>query len=114
MSAKDAGGRDIPGLTPTWFVSPGNGRLDQDGAFVGYEPGDYLITASLGAKQASTVVHLDARDVRRSVTVVGRLPRTEFPTSEVWIHPNGKVAYLGTHGGGDRVVSLPEHGRADR
>ena len=44
--------------------------------------------------------------MRRSVTVVGRLPRTAFPTSEVWIHPNGKVAYLGTHGGGDRVYAI--------
>ena len=106
VSAKDAAGREVAGLTPTWFVSPGNGVVDQDGAFVGYEPGDYLITANLGSKQASTVVHLDARDVRRSVTVVGRLPRTEFPTSEIWIHPNGKVAYLGTHGGGDRVYAI--------
>ena len=106
VSAKDAGGKEIPGLTPTWFVSPGNGQLEQDGAFVGYEPGDYLITANFGAKQASTVVHLEPRDVRRSVSVVGRLPRTEFPTSEVWIHPNGKVAYLGTHGGGDRVYAI--------
>ena len=106
VSAKDAAGRPIAGLTPTWFVSPGNAQLDQDGAFVGYQPGDYMVTASLGAKQASTVVHLEPRDVRRSVTVVGRLPRTEFPTSEVWIHPNGKVAYLGTHGGGDRVYAI--------
>jgi hypothetical protein len=106
VSAKDAAGRAVTGLTPTWFVSPGNGQVDQDGAFVGYEPGDYLITANLGTKQASTVVHLEPRDVRRSVTVVGRLPRTEFPTSEVWIHPNGKVAYLGTHGGGDRVYTI--------
>jgi len=106
VSAKDAAGREIAALTPTWFVSPGNGQLDEDGAFVGYEPGDYLVTANLGGKQASTVVHLEARDVRRSITVVGRLPRTEFPTSEVWIHPNGKVAYLGTHGGGDRVYAI--------
>ena len=106
VSAKDAAGREIAGLTPTWFISPGNGQLDQDGAFVGYEPGDYQVTANLGSKQASTVVHLEPRDVRRSVTVVGRLPRTQFPTSEVWIHPNGNVAYLGTHGGGDRVYTI--------
>ena len=106
VSAKDAAGREIAGLTPTWYVSPGNGQLDQDGAFVGYEPGDYLVTANLGGKQASTTVTLEPRDVRRSVTVVGRLPRTAFPTSEVWIHPNGKVAYLGTHGGGDRVYTI--------
>ena len=46
------------------------------------------------------------REVRRSVTVVGRLPRNTFATSEVWIHPNGKVAYLGTHVGGDRVYAI--------
>ena len=46
------------------------------------------------------------REVRRSVTVVGRLPRNTFATSEVWIHPNGKVAYLGTHMGGDRVYAI--------
>jgi len=106
VSAKDAAGREIGGITPTWLVSPGNGRLDQDGAFVGYEPGDHLVTASLGAMQASTIVHLEPRDVRRSVSVVGRLARTAFPTSEVWIHPNGQVAYLGTHGGGDRVYAI--------
>ena len=32
--------------------------------------------------------------------------RSTFPTSEVWVHPNGKVAYLGTHLGGDRVYVL--------
>ncbi|MBK8245801.1 MAG: hypothetical protein IPK85_00065 [Gemmatimonadetes bacterium] len=27
-------------------------------------------------------------------------------TSEVWVHPNGKVAYLGTHAGGDRFYTI--------
>ena len=35
-----------------------------------------------------------------------RLPRKAFPTSEVWVHPNGKVAYLGTHLGGDRFYTI--------
>ena len=69
-------------------------------------PATYTVTASLGRRSASTTVTVEERDVRRSVTVVGRLPRTAFPTSEVWIHPNGKVAYLGTHGGGDRVYAI--------
>jgi hypothetical protein len=65
------------------------------------------VTASFGAAGAfSTTVRVEERDVRRPVTVVGRLPRVAFPTSEVWIHPNGKVAYLGTHGGGDRVYTI--------
>jgi hypothetical protein len=106
ITARDATGKSVDGLSPTWLVSPGNGVIDQDGSFVGYEPGDYFVSANVGPKSVSTVVHLEARDVRRSVTVVGRVPRTAFPTSEVWIHPNGKVAYLGTHGGGDRVYAI--------
>jgi hypothetical protein len=64
------------------------------------------VTASLGRRSASTAVTVEERDVRRSVTVVGRLPVTAFATSEVWIHPNGKVAYLGTHMGGDRLYAI--------
>jgi hypothetical protein len=104
--AKNAAGGTIDGLTPTWVFAPGNGQLDQDGSFVAYNPGDYLITASLGTITASTVIHAQARDVRRAVTVVGRLGRTAFPTAEVWIHPNGTVAYLGTHEGGDRLYAI--------
>ena len=106
VGAKTSAGAAITGLTPTWSVSPGNAVIDADGSFVGYEPGDYLVTANLGARSVSTIVKLAERDVRRSVTVEGRLPRTAFPTSEIWIHPNGNVAYLGTHGGGDRIYTI--------
>jgi hypothetical protein len=103
---KDAAGRAIAGVTPTWSFSPGHGQIDADGAFVAYEPGTYVVTASYGQRSSDAVVKIEARDVRRPVRVVGRLPRTAFPTSEVWIHPNGKVAYLGTHGGGDRLYTI--------
>jgi hypothetical protein len=103
---KDASGKPVAGLTPTWSFSPGRGEIGPDGAFVAYEPGTYIVTASYGARSSDAVVKVDARDVRRPVRVVGRLPRTAFPTSEVWIHPNGKVAYLGTHGGGDRLYTI--------
>ncbi|NUQ20657.1 MAG: hypothetical protein HOQ09_06820 [Gemmatimonadaceae bacterium] len=106
MSATDAAGRAIGGLTPTWTFSPGDGEIGADGAFVAYRPGDYVVTAVGGSRSASTVVHVTEREVRRPVNVVGRLPRTKFPTSEVWLHPNGTVAYLGTHGGGDRVYAI--------
>ncbi|MEP6474955.1 MAG: Ig-like domain-containing protein, partial [Gemmatimonadota bacterium] len=102
VDAKDAAGKAISGLTPTWSFSPGDGQLDADGHFVAYRTGSYTVTATLGSRAASANVTVRERDVRRSVTVVGRLPRTGFATSEVWIHPNGKVAYLGTHMGGDR------------
>ena len=111
--ALDANGTEIAGLTPTWSFSPGQGMIEQDGAFVGYEASDYLVTASFGRAAAQAPVTLDHRDVRRPVQIVGRLPRTLFGTEEVWVHPNGKYAYLGTSGGGDRMyaidVSDPAH-----
>jgi hypothetical protein len=113
VNARDAGGKTVEGLTPTWSFSPGDGQLGLDGRFVAYRTGVYTVTAMLGRRTASTTVTVRERDVRRPVTVVGRLPRTDFATSEVWIHPNGKVAYLGTHMGGDRVYAIDISNPAD-
>ena len=106
VDAKDRAGKSVSGLTPTWSFSPGDGQLDADGSFVAYRPADYIVTANLGPKTTSARLHVGERDVRRAVTVVARIPRTLFATSEVWIHPNGRVAYLGTHAGGDRVYAI--------
>ncbi|MFN2398327.1 MAG: Ig-like domain-containing protein [Gemmatimonadaceae bacterium] len=103
---KDRTGKEITGVTPSWTFSPGQGVIEVEGAFVGYEPGEYVITASFGDRSADALVRLEHRDVRRPATIVGRLPRTLFPTAEVWLHPNGKIAYLGTHGGGDRLYAI--------
>jgi hypothetical protein len=104
--AKDARGRTIAGLSPTWTMAGGDGLIEQDGAFVAYQPGRYVINATLGSRTAQAVITVEDRDVRRPVSIVGRLARTEFTTAEVWLHPNGKVAYLGSHGGGDRFWSI--------
>jgi hypothetical protein len=45
-SPKDASGKTIAGLTPTWSFSPGKGQIDPDGGFVAYEAGSYVVTAS--------------------------------------------------------------------
>jgi len=99
-------GRPVDGLTPTWSFSPGRGELTADGRFVGYQPGEYTVTANLGNASAVAVVTVTPREVRRNATVVGSLVRSKFETSEVWVHPNGKVAYLGTTGGGDRLYTI--------
>jgi hypothetical protein len=104
--ARDATGRELDGLTPTWSFSPGEGRIDPDGAFVGYTAGTYAVSASFGTRSGDAVITLAPRDVRRPATVVGRLPRSQFTTEEVWIHPNGQVAYLGTGSGGDRMYTV--------
>jgi len=106
VTPKNAAGAPIAGLTPTWSVAPGRGEIDADGAFVGYEAGEYTITASFGGTSVDVPVTLTTRDVRRPLTVVGRLPRELFTTEEVWIHPNGNVAYLGTGSGGDRLYAI--------
>jgi hypothetical protein len=103
---KDHAGKEIAGLAPSWLFSPGRGEIDDDGAFVAYEPGTYQVTASYGARSADAIVTVAPRDVQRVATVVGRVPRSAFFTSEVWLHPNGKVAYLGTVLGGDRVYAI--------
>jgi hypothetical protein len=104
--AKGANGAEIGGLAAQWSFNPGQGMIEQDGAFVGYEAGEYTVTATIGGRSAEAVVNLAARDVRRPLSVVGRLPRMRFSTEEVWIHPDGKHAYLGSGGGGDVLFAI--------
>ncbi|MEW5918867.1 MAG: Ig-like domain-containing protein, partial [Gemmatimonadota bacterium] len=104
--ARDAQGRAIEGLTPVWLFAPGKGEIDAQGAFVAYEPGTYTVKADFGTASGDVNVVVSERDVRRKATVVGQVVRSKFPTAEVWVHPNGKVAYLGTHLGGDRFYSI--------
>jgi hypothetical protein len=105
-TARDAAGREIPGLTTSWSFAPGQGVIGQDGSFVAYEPGEYLVTGAQGGQTAHAVVRVGPRDVRRPMTVVGRLPRTRFRTEELWLHPDGKHAYLGSGRGGDVMYAI--------
>jgi hypothetical protein len=105
-TARSASGAAITGVTPTWSVSPGNGVVDETGAFVGYEPGEYTVVATFGNQSGIARVTLGERDVRRPVTIVGRLPRARFRTEELWLHPNGRYAYLGTGRGGDVMFAI--------
>jgi hypothetical protein len=105
-TVKDRSGREISGLTPTFLFSPGRGEIGSDGKFVGYDAGTYQVTASFGSRSADAHVTLAPRDVRRSAKVVGRLARSRFLTGEVWIHPNGNVAYLSSVLGGDVVYAI--------
>jgi hypothetical protein len=106
VGARDRAGRPIAGLAAQWSLAPGQGLIDAEGAFVGYEPGTYVVTASVGGRAAEATVTLEPRDVRRPATVVGRLPRTRFTTEEVWIHPSGDYAYLGSGSGGDVLYAI--------
>ena len=104
--ARDAAKREITGLSPAWSMSGGAGLIDSEGALVAYEPGDYLVVATLAGHSAESRITVTPRDVRRPLSVVGRLPRTTFNTEEVWLHPNGRTLYLGTGAGGDRLYVI--------
>jgi hypothetical protein len=103
---RDRAGKAIWGVTPSWSFGPGQGEIDEDGRFVAYQPGSYTVTAALAGHSASAPVAVSRRDVRRPATIVGTVIRKTFPTAEVWVHPNGRVAYLGTHLGGDRLYAI--------
>ncbi|HQR18093.1 MAG TPA: Ig-like domain-containing protein [Gemmatimonadales bacterium] len=106
VKAKDAQGKEITGLTPSWSFAPGSGELTAAGRFVGYTAGEYFVTVSFGASSAEAAVTLRPRDVRRPAAVVGRLPRTRFTTEEVWVMPDGKHAFLGSGSGGDVLYAI--------
>jgi hypothetical protein len=106
LDVEDVNGEDMTGLTPTWSFSPGQGMIDQTGAFVGYDAGAYTVVANVGDRSVAATIRLTPRDVRRPAAVVGRLPRTGFTTEEVWLHPNGINLYLGTGRGGDRMYAV--------
>ena len=105
-TARDAAGREVEGLSPGWSFTPGDGRIDDDGSFVAYRPGEYTVAAVLGPHRAEATVRVAPREVRRSTEVVGQLVRSKFFTSEVWVHPDGRHAYLGTTSGGDRIYVI--------
>jgi hypothetical protein len=88
-------------LSPVYTMSGGNGQIDSDGRFVGYAEGTYVVTAVAGPATASTTVTVSERDVGQQFELVGKVVRSRFSTEEVWVHPNGKVAYLGSGSGGD-------------
>ena len=93
-------------MSPSWSFAPGRGEIGGDGAFVAYDPGTYSVTATLAGRSASTPVTVARREVHRTAEVVGSVVRKALATTEVWVHPNGKVAYIGTALGGDRLYTL--------
>ncbi len=109
IRARDANGRTIEALARQWSLSGGQGVISEDGSFVGYDVGPYDITARLGAHVATASVTLTARDVRRPPVILGRVPTRKFTASEIWIHPNGRYAYWGTAGNGDRFYAIDIH-----
>jgi plastocyanin len=105
VSARDANGRAVSGVTPEWTLSggPGIAQLDNGGVFVAEVPGNYTVSATVGSRTADALVRVEARRVTRGIEVRGRLP-IGFSAAEVWVHPGGRCAYLSTIA--DRVYAV--------
>ena len=106
FSALSATRRSVAEAVPEWAVSSvgdGTATIDNDGAFVADEPGTYRVVATLGAKVVGATVRVDARNITRQVSIVGRLP-LKMEAAELWLHPDGKHAYISTIG--DRIYAI--------
>jgi len=106
FSATNAARRSVADAQPQWAVAPvgdGIATIDGAGAFVANEPGTYRVIASLGARVTTAVVRVEARDITRQVSIVGRLP-LKIDGAELWLHPDGKHAYMSTIG--DRIYAI--------
>lgn len=101
--AKAAGGRTVADVQPQWFLHPGSGQIEHDGAFVADVPGTYRVMANFAGRTAEAVVTVRPRDAARPATVVGRLPIKSM-AGEFWLHPDGKHGYLTTVS--DRIYAI--------
>ncbi len=107
------GGKVRTDLSPVYTMSGGNGQIDPDGRFVAYAEGTYVVSAIAGPATASTTITVAERDVGQQFELVGKSIKSRFTTEEVWVHPNGKVAYLGSGSGGDVAYVIDVSNPAD-
>ena len=84
-------------------VGSGYATIDGEGAFVANEPGVYRVAAGLGPRTAEAFVRVADRGITRPASVVGRLA-LKLPAAELWLHPDGKHAYISTIG--DRIYAV--------
>jgi len=106
FSATDAARRAVADARPEWSVAPvgsGYATIDGEGAFVANEPGVYRVVAGLGPRTAEAFVRVADRGITRPASVVGRLA-LKLPAAELWLHPDGKHAYISTIG--DRIYAV--------
>ncbi len=104
-SATQANGTGLAGVATRWSVAGGQGvgMIGPDGSFVAETPGSYTVTAEIGGRTADALVTVTPRKAGRGFEVLGRVP-VPVRAAEVWIHPDGKCAYLTTIS--DRVYAI--------
>jgi plastocyanin len=90
--ALDASGQTLTDAPVRWATSGDGASIDNEGAFIAEKPGTYVVSLSLGEKQALASVVVSSRNVEREIELVGRAPFKEFQAAEQWII--GKYAYV--------------------
>ena len=92
---KDANGNPVP-QAPVLYTfrartvehdsgEPPSGMIAEDGRFVADLPGDYTIVAISGGKSAVRTVHVEPRNARRAIELVGHGPVHDRFTSDLWV-----------------------------
>ncbi|MEZ4413412.1 MAG: Ig-like domain-containing protein [Gemmatimonadales bacterium] len=104
-TAAQKSGKPLGDVATRWSVAGGQGvaMIGPDGSFVAEAPGSYTVTAEVGGRSADAMVTVTARKVGRGFEVLGRVPVSQR-AAEVWVHPDGKCAYLTTIS--DRVYAI--------
>jgi len=104
-TATGAGGKTLGGVAVRWSVAGGQGvaQIGPEGSFVAEVAGTYTVTGEIGGREADALVTVTPRAAGRGFEVLGRVP-VPVRSAEVWVHPNGKCAYLSTIS--DRVYAI--------
>jgi hypothetical protein len=84
----DSAGKALKDTPVRWATSGEGASIDGDGAFLAEKPGTYVVSVSLGEKQAFGSVVVSARNVEREIELVGRAPFKEVQAAEQWIIGN--------------------------
>lgn len=92
--ASDGSGKVLKGTDVRWVVGGDGAMIEPDGAFVAEKSGAYVITASIGDRQALASVIVKPRNAERELEVVGRALLKDSQAAEQWII--GNYAYVST------------------
>jgi hypothetical protein len=94
FSARPADGGAIGGIAVRWSLAGDGATIEPDGAFVAERPGAFVVSASVGDRQALASVIVTPRNAERELEVVGRALLKDTQAAEQWII--GNFAYVST------------------
>jgi plastocyanin len=92
--AADGSSAAINSTAVRWSVAGDGATIESDGAFVAEKPGAFVVSASVGDRQALASVIVTPRNAERELEVVGRALFKDVQGAEQWII--GNFAYAST------------------